>query len=355
MKNRKKQRHPHKKPGLPPGSLVYIGEQKEEPVKMTILAYNEHTYTEKTYEYVDRLPAIDEKMVTWINVSGIHDVKLVQAIGKSFHIHPLLLEDILNSEHRPKLTYFNDQLLLILKRFDFDVNEREVKDEQISCILNKNVVITFQENETDDFDQIRDQIRKSIGDVRMLGTDFLFYRLIDHTVDHYLTDMELIYDQIEILEEEMVMKPSEKLLHRIYEYKTEVIKLRKLTWPLKEAITKLEKREIPLISKMTQFYFSDILEHLDLADDMVDTMRTQLTSLLDVYFSSVSTRMNEIMKVLTMVSTIFIPLTFLAGIYGMNFEFMPELHWKIGYPLLIAVMAILTISMLIYFRKKKWL
>jgi magnesium transporter len=355
LSKKKRRNHSHKR-GLPPGSLVYVGKERQDDVKITVIDYNKEHIEERDISKVQQCyPYLRTSNVTWINISGIHDVNLVEKIGEEFGLHPLLLEDILNSDHRPKLSHLDQHLLVILKRLYVHPDDFQVRDEQISILLGENTVITFQENEADDFDSIRSQIKESIGDIRKLGADFLMYRIIDSIVDRYLLEIERLNDHIEQLEEEVVLHPTQQILHRIYIFKKQIIRFRKNTWPAREVIHKLEKNEYEFIQPSTRFYYSDIHEHIIQLNDMVETTRGIMTSLLDVYFSSVSHRMNEIMKVLTIVSTVFIPLTFIVGVYGMNFAFMPELEWHWGYPMVWGVMILLTSSMFIFFRKRKWI
>ncbi|RBW69995.1 magnesium/cobalt transporter CorA [Bacillus taeanensis] len=355
-KVRKKRRSSReKKQGMPPGSFVYIGEEKEEPVKISVIDYDKDYYEEKELAHPSEILLYKEKeTVTWINVSGIHNEKLIEEIGKKFNLHSLLIEDILNSEHRPKISFYEDHILAIMKRLSFSETKHTMEDEQISFLLGKNILITFQETLEDDFDGIRKEIKQKINGIRKQRADYLMYRLMDTLVDRYLIEVEQMNDNIEILEEEMVMNPLQDDLHMIYEYKHQAIELRKLVWPVRDVINKLEKRPLSLIQKETQFFFSDVNDHIIQVNDMIETTRGVVSSLLDLHFSSVSNKMNEVMKVLTIVSTIFIPLTFIAGIYGMNFVYMPELQWKWSYPIALFVMVIITIGMLVFFRKKNW-
>jgi magnesium transporter len=357
MNKKRKKRKPsrEKKQGMPPGSFVYIGEEKTEPIKIVVIDYDENHYEEKELTEPSEILFYKKKStVTWINVSGIHNEKLIQTIGGYFNLHPLLIEDILNSEHRPKMSFFENHLLTIMKRLYFNEKEHKMEDEQISFLLGENILVTFQETLEDDFDGIRKEIRQKVNGIREQKVDYLIYRLIDNLVDRYLLEVEHMNDDIEVLEQEMVMNPSQNDLYTIYEYKHQALELRKLVWPVRAVINKLEKRPLSLISEETRFFFSDVNDHIIQVNDMIETTRGVVSGLLDLHFTSVSNKMNEVMKVLTVVSTIFIPLTFIAGIYGMNFVYMPELHWKWSYPIALLVMVIITIGMLVFFRKKQW-
>jgi len=299
-----------KKAGLPPGTLVHIGEKKTEKVKITIIDYDETQFQEKEVKTIEEcLSFKDKPTVTWINIDGIHQIDIIEKIGKHFNIHPLILEDILNTGHRPKMEDLEDYIFIVSKMLYYDEEDIEIKAEQISLILGSNFVISFQECEGDIFNPIRQRIKNGKGRIRKAGADF----------------------------------------------KREMIFLRKSVWPLREVISGLERGESSLIHESTGIYLRDVYDHTIQVIDIIDTLRDTVFGMHDTYLSSISNKMNEVMKVLTIIATIFIPLTFIAGIYGMNFKYMPELEWHWGYFALWSVMIAIVVSMMFYFKRKKWL
>lgn len=344
------------KGGLPPGTLVYVGEKKVEKVIITVFDYDSERYEEKELKSIEECFLYkDTPTVTWINMAGIHQVDLMEKIGTHFGIHPLVIEDILNTGQRPKMDDLEDYLFVVLKMLDYDKEDDEISAEQISIILGQNFVISFQEKEGDVFEPIRERIRKNKGRIRKMGADYLAYALVDSVVDNYFTILEKIGERIEFLEEELVENPSTQTLQEIHRLKRELIFLRKSIWPLREVISGLERGESSLIKESTGIYLRDVYDHTIQVIDTVETFRDMISGILDVYLSSISNKMNEVMKVLTIIATIFIPLTFLAGIYGMNFRYIPELEWHGGYFAVLCLMVIIGIGLVIYFKKKKWL
>jgi len=276
-------------------------------------------------------------------------------LGDCFSLHPLVLEDILNTDQRPKIEDHGEYIYIVLKMLH-KVNRAEFAAEQISIILGKNFVISFQEGiKGDAFDLIRERIRSGKGRIRGFGTDYLVYSLIDAIVDNYFVILEEIGERIENIEDELVKNPQAQTLHRIHGFKREMIYLRKAVWPLREVISALERKESPLVKDTTSIYLRDVYDHTIQVIDTIESYREMLSGMLDIYLSSISNRMNEIMKFLTVIGTIFIPLTFIVGIYGMNFEFIPELKWRYGYFIVISGMSAIAVLMLFYFKKKKWL
>ncbi len=345
------------KTGLPPGALIHVGEQKSERTRITLLDYDEQRVVEKELPVVDECLRFKERSsVTWINVSGLHQVELLERLNDCFGLHPLVLEDVLNTDQRPKMEDFGDYLYIVLRMLDLDKkNENAIVSEQISLILGKNFVLTFQEKEGDLFDPLRERIRNGKGRLRKMGPDYLVHALLDAIVDQYFVVLEKLGERIEFLEEELITKPTPSTLHLLHQLKREMIFLRKSVWPLREVIGTLERGESSLIQASTNLYLRDIYDHTIQVIDNVETFRDMLSGMLDIYLSSISNRMNEIMKVLTIISTIFIPLTFIVGLYGMNFKFMPELEWPWGYPAVLLLMIGVTVFMLFYFRRKKWI
>jgi len=335
---------------------MYVGESKEEKVKIKIVDYNQSDLIEKEVGSIEDCLSFRAKdSVTWINITGIHDMTVIEALGKQFNLHPLLLEDVTNTEQRPKMDDYEDYLFIVLKMLYTEKNSRRIQHEQLSLILMPGVVLSLQEFEEDVFDPVRERIRKAKGHIRTKGADYLMYALIDTIVDHYFHLFEDIGEQVEALQEEVITDPQPKTLHQIQNLKREMIFLRKSVWPLREIISALVRGESGLVCEDVILYLRDVYDHTIQVIDTVETYRDMLSGMLDIYLSSVSNKMNEVMKVLTIIATIFIPLTFLAGVYGMNFKYMPELELKWAYPVLWLVMLAVFGFMLIYFKRKKWL
>lgn len=344
------------KTGLPPGSLIHIGEKKAEHVRIRILDYDENQLEEKEAKTIEEcFPFKNKPTTTWINIDGLHQVDIIEKIGNKFGFHPLLLEDILNTEQRPKIEDFETHIYIVLKMLYYNEKTKEINIEQISIIFGHNFVISFQEKEGNIFDPIRERIRTGKGRTRKMGADYLSYSLIDFIVDSYFSILEKLGENIEDVEETMIINPKPATLHGIHCLKRKMISLRKSVWPLRDVLSSLERSDSALIQEQTRIYLKDVYDHTIQVIDTIETYRDVLSGMLDVYLSSISNKMNEIMKVLTIIATIFIPLTFIAGVYGMNFEFMPELRWRWGYPAVWIVMTCVGISMLAYFRKKKWI
>ncbi|MBA3062761.1 MAG: magnesium/cobalt transporter CorA [Atribacteria sp.] len=344
-----------KKVGLPPGTLVHIGNKRIEKVKITIIDYDEKHFQEKEVKSAEEcFPYKDKSTITWINIDGVHEIKVIEEIGKHFNLHPLILEDIVDTDQRPKIKDFGNYIFIILKMLYYDEKDNEMKVEQVSLVLGKNYVISFQEREGDVFDAIRERNRNNIGRIRKLGADYLVYSLIDAIVDNYFTIIEKLDEEIENLEDKVIIQPNPSNVQAIHKLKRDLIFLRKSVWPLREVISFLEKGESPLVLESTNIYLRDVYGHTIQVMDTVETLRDIISGILDIYLSSINTRMNEIMKVLTIIATIFIPLTFITGIYGMNFQYMPEIKWFWGYPAVLSIMVAIGIGMLIYFKRKKW-
>ena len=356
MKKNKRLRTQFKKPGLPPGTLVYTGQRKLESARITVIDYDQQEFQEKQIGTIEECFEYKTKSTaTWINIDGLHDVEIIEKIGTHYDIHPLVLEDILHTGQRPKFEESDKYIFVVLMMLRFDDETQTVQSEQVSFVLGENFLISFQENVGDVFEQIRDRLRNAKGRIRKMGPDYLMYALLDAIVDGYFSILEKLGDKIEVLEEELVVKPTEKTLRQIHFLKREMIFLRKSVWPLRELISSLERSESKLIAESTQAYFRDVYDHTIQVIDTVESFRDMVAGMLDLYLSSLSNRMNEVMKVLTIIATIFIPLTFIAGVYGMNFEYMPELKWKLGYYAVWLIMTIITLGMIYYFKKKKWL
>ena len=349
-------RRQSKTAGLPPGTLVHVGERKTEEVRITLMDYDEHTFQEKKVSNIEEsFPFKDTATVTWINIDGVHNTEIIEKLGKEFKLHPLILEDIVNTGQRPKFEDFDNYVFTVLQMLSYDEANQTTQAEQVSLVLGANFVISFQENIGDVFEEIRDRIRHSKGRIRKMGSDYLTYALLDAIVDNYFLILEKFGEKIEYMEEELISEPTEKTLQQIHAIKRELVFLRKSVWPLRELINSLGRSESSLIKESTGIYLRDLYDHTIQVIDTVETFRDMVSGMLDIYLSSISNKMNSVMKVLTIIATIFIPLTFVAGVYGMNFKHMPELEWLWAYPSVLLIMFIVTVVMLGYFKKKKWL
>jgi magnesium transporter len=345
-----------RKAGLPPGTLVHIGEKKADTPKITVMDYDETHFQEKEIKTIEECFILkDTPTVTWINIDGLHQVEILEKLGGCYGFHPLVLEDILNTDQRPKVEDYGEYIYIVLKMLDQNNKSNEILTEQISLILGPNFVISFQEREGDVFGPIRERIRTGKGRIRKMGADYLAYALLDSIVDNYFFIMEKLGEKIEFLEEEVVKQPIPETLQTIHHLKREMIFFRKAVWPLREVIGSLERGELPLVKETTRIYLRDVYDHTIQVIDTIETFRDMVSGMLDIYLSSVSNRLNAVMKVLTIIATIFMPLTFIAGIYGMNFKYMPELEWRWGYPAVWFGVVLIGVSMLIYFKRKKWL
>jgi len=342
--------------GQVPGTLVYTGKKSNKDFHVECFDYTK-TYIEESalLNIEDVINYKETNSVTWINVNGLKHIDQIENIGKQYDLHPLVLEDIVNITQRPKIDEYENYLFLVLKMLYYDKDENVVI-EQVSFVLGKNYVITFQESEDDVFDTIRERLRFSNGRIRGLKSDYLMYALIDAVVDNYFNIIETLGNKIEDLETELFAGHAKDNINiEVQQLKREILKVRRAIFPLREIINRIEKGEHPLILKRTITYYRDIYDHLIQVSENIDIYREMIWSLMDMYMSTISNKMNEVMKVLTIMSSIFIPLTFLAGIYGMNFEFIPELKYRHGYFVLLGVMLLLFIGLLFYFKRKKWL
>jgi len=345
-----------RKAGLAPGTLIHVGEKKVEKVRISLFDYDESSFEEKEVVHIEEcFPFKDKPTVTWINIDGLHQSEIIEKIGKHFDLHPLILEDILNTGQRPKIEDFENYIFVVLKMIYFDGETEETRIEHVSLILGGNFVISFQERVGDVFNPIRERLRKGKGRIRKAGADYLTYTLIDAIVDSYYSILERVGEKVESLEDVVVANPTPTSLQTIHNLKREMIFLRRSVWPLREVISGLGRGESSLVQEATGIYLRDVYDHTIQVIDTIETFRDMLSGMHDTYLSSISNRMNEIMKVLTIFAAIFIPLTFIAGIYGMNFSYMPELGWHWGYFAVWGVILIVGISMLLYFRRKRWL
>jgi magnesium transporter len=345
------------KSGLPPGTLVHVGVPKAEKPRLTAMVYDASRLLEEELETIgDAFPVCEAPTVTWINVDGIHQVEFVEELGQRLGLHPLVLEDILNHEQRPKMEDLGDYLYVVVKMLDWDDGRGEMITEQMSIVIGENYVASLQEHPGGDvLDPIRVRIREAKGSIRREGPDYLAYALLDGIVDRYFGVLESLGEKVEDLEEELVSHPTPGTLQDLHVLRRQMILMRKAVWPLREVVGGLERGGSRLVKDSTHVYLRDVYDHTVEVMDAVETLRDMLSGMLDIYLSSISNRMNEVMKVLTVFASIFIPLTFIAGVYGMNFAHMPELEWQWAYPSLWLVMLAVAVTMLVYFRRKRWL
>jgi magnesium transporter len=343
-----------RKTGLPPGTLVHIGEKKTDKVAITAFSYAGVRCDEYQVLSLDELAPPADESVTWVNVSGVHRTDILESCGKQFQLHSLLLEDIANTDQRPKLDDYETCLFLVLKMLS--VTERQdIVVEQVSLVFGRNFVLSFQENGTDVFTPVRDRLRGGKGRLRQSGADYLFYALVDAIVDQYFAVVEVLGEKIEELQDLVVSDPKPETLHKIHALKRQLLFLRRAVWPLREVTNNLSRSECPFLQESTKVFFRDVYDHVVQIVDTIETLREMVSASLDIYLSGISYRLNAVMKVLTIITTIFMPLTFIVGIYGMNFEHMPELKWEWGYPLVVGVMVMIAIAMLGFFIRKRWI
>ena len=354
MAKKKKSKH-HKKIGQAPGTLIYTGE-KSNNLAIEVFDYNIDRIEEKDLTQIeDAFLYKSTESVTWININGLNHTTEIEKIGNHYSLHPLILEDIVNTTQRPKIDEYEDYMFVVIKMLYYDTEENIIS-EQVSFILGNNYVLTFQEAEGDVFDSVRERLRHGKGRIRGLGSDYLLYALIDAVTDHYYSIIEIMGDKIETLEDNLFNGQTQnELSQQIQDLKRELLKVRRAIFPLREIINRIEKTENKLILDRTLHYYRDIYDHIIQVSENIDIYREMVWSLMDMYMTSISNKMNEVMKVLTIIATIFIPLTFMAGIYGMNFDNIPELHYKYSYFILWFVMIAIFIGMLFYFKRKKWL
>jgi magnesium transporter len=346
-----------RKIGLPPGSLVHVGEKTTEEAIVTLVHYDERSYRERVVQdveecFADRQPS---RGVTWINLDGVHDIELLRKLGDAYSLHSLTVEDILNTDHHPKLEEFDDYLFVVVKMAWPGEGALLFQAEQLSLVIGRAFILTFREREVGIFDPIRERIRTGKGRVRSQGPDYLAYALVDVVVDHYFLLLEGLEERIEKLESTLFVESDTDVLNSIQLLKRELLYLRRSVWPLREVIGGLQRDQSSLVSDSTRIYLRDVYDHTIQVMETIESFRDLINGLLELHLATISNRMNTIMKVLTIIATIFIPLTFIAGIYGMNFEHMPELKSRWGYPAALVGMALVSALMLLFFRKKKWI
>lgn len=348
--------------GKAPGALIYVGEQADAAPTLSLIEYDADHLEERSIDDPATTGTFkDTEPVSWINITGIHDVEFVRSVGEQFGLHSLMMEDIVNTTQRAKVNFDDNFLFAVVKMLSFDSEQDALRIEQVSLICGPGYLLSFQEREGDVFDPVRERIRHSRGRIRTAGADYLAYALMDAVVDNYYIILEQIGERVQKLEQRVITDPDPEVLRTIYRYKHEMAALRRAAWPLREEVGMMVREEHPLIAQDTRPYVRDLYEHVVQSIDTIETYREMTSSMLELYLTCVSNRMNEVMKVLTIIATIFMPLSFIAGLYGMNFNpdaspwNMPELGWRFGYPAVLIVMAIIGGGMLLYFRRKRWL
>lgn len=342
---------------MSPGSLVFTGDRKMEESHITIIQYNESTFREKTVATIDDLALeLDEPgWRTWINIDGIHDEKTIEKAGIIFGLHRLTLEDILTVGQRAKIDEHSDYLYAVLKMFTITKDSHNIEDEQISFILKENLLITFQERTGDVFEHVRNRIKEAKGNVVRKKCDYLLYALIDSVVDHYFLILENLGEKIDEEENRIFEQSDDSNIKSLYDLKREILYLRRSVYPIRELVSALEKADDNRIAPENKIFIRDLYDHTIQIIENIEVLRDMISSITDLHMNNLSYKMNTVMKVLTIIATIFIPLTFIVGIYGMNFENMPELTWKYGYHGVMILMLALALLMVYFFRKKKWL
>ncbi|BAO56525.1 magnesium/cobalt transporter CorA [Nonlabens marinus] len=336
----------------PPGTISYVGEDRTEKVATETILYDEKEFKKLEGIFLDKL---EDDQVNWFNVDGVHEIDLLEKVGSKFHLHHLLLEDIANTTQRPKTEFYEECIYQCIKMISYDPEENEINQEQVSILLTNHAVITFQEKTGDVFENIRERIEQSRGRIRYSNNDYLFYALIDSVIDHYFIAVEQIGEYLDQLEDEIFDDPQKSSLERVQKNKRMLLTLRRAIFPLRESISRLLKEDSKFIDPQIKSYFQDAYDHCIQIIETVESYREINGGLRDMYLSSVSHKMNQIMQVLTIMSSIFIPLTFLAGIYGMNFDHIPELHWEHGYRYFWILSGCMFVALLGFFKWKKWL
>jgi magnesium transporter len=344
------------KAGMEPGSLVYVGNKRRRPSNISVVDYDLKTFSHREVKHItDTFPSRNNHKNSWINIEGSLDSDSMEAFGKYFRIHSIVLENILHMDQRPKLEDMESHIFVSLKILFFDKKSNETRSEQLSLIVFSKTLITFEERPSDIISQVRKQLSNKKGRMRKMGAGFLAYSIIDAVVDNYFLHIEDLGDTLEELEEEVMSEPTDATLQKIHDSRQELMFIRKNIWPLRELISHINRMDSKIFPDDMDIYLRDLHDHIVQIIDTLDTFRDMLGNMLDVYLTSVNNKMNSVMKVLTVIATVFIPLTFVTGIYGMNFEYMPELAHPLGYPVVIGGMLLVGIGMFIYFKKKRWL
>lgn len=344
------------KTGLPPGSIVFFGEERSAPTTFRTITYDSDDLEEQEHpDAVEVLAFKDTPETTWIDVVGVHNERVIQTLGEHFGIHPLLLEDIVSTGQRPKVEEYDDYLFIVLRMMYHDEASDALRSEQVSLVVGERYVLCFQEVPGDVFEPVRQRLRAGRGRIRASGASYLAYALVDVVVDHYFTVLDLFGIRAEEMEDAILINPEPRLQGDLNALRRDLVHLRRAVWPVRDMVSGLERSESPLVDEMVRPFLRDTYDHVVQVIEIAESLREMLSSLHDLYMSNLSHRMNEVMKVLTIIGTIFIPLTFIAGIYGMNFDHMPELHWRYGYPIMMSLMLAIGLALVAYFRRKDWL
>ncbi|MGR8940842.1 MAG: magnesium/cobalt transporter CorA [Gammaproteobacteria bacterium] len=344
------------KSGMPPGSLVHVGEVHEQPTSIELIHYNASLLEKGRVESIDEILAyVAPDTVTWVIVNGLNDISVIEAVGRHFNIHGLILEDILNTHQRPKFEEFDTYLYIVFKAIALNNGDASVEYEQISLLLLDNIVFTFKEKPDEILDPIINRLNNEQSQIRSQGGDYLTYMIMDTVIDEYFALQDTFDELIETVEDELLANPTGHTLATIQKIKRELIFLRRSISPLRELLAALHRSDSTLLGERTKHYFTDIYDHAIRIIEALESYRDLISGMMDIYLSSVSNKMNETMKVLTVFATIFIPLTFIAGVYGMNFDYMPELRWKWAYPALWIVFVLIAAVLLFFFKKRNWL
>ncbi|QED37024.1 magnesium/cobalt transporter CorA [Antarcticibacterium arcticum] len=345
-----------------PGTVTYIGRKESAETRLDVIDYNKETYERYTSTNLqDAFDFENDDKLTWININGLSNTAEIEKLGKYYDLHPLMLEDIVNTNQRPKVDEHHGYIFLVIKMLYFpripgEKTNGSFINEHISIVVGKDYVLTFQEADGDVFEGVRERISNATGRIRSNGPDYLLFSLLDAIIDQYIDVIDSIGDKIEVLEEDLFQeKPGDQITFEIQELKRTILRIRRAILPVREVLSRVEKMENDIIQDKTRNYFRDLYDHIIQVTENIDIYREMTWGLMDMYMTTLSNKMNEVMKVLTIMASIFIPLTFIAGLYGMNFEYMPELEWRYSYYVLLFVMLLLFILMIIYFRRKKWL
>ncbi|HSJ12124.1 MAG TPA: magnesium/cobalt transporter CorA [Gillisia sp.] len=345
-----------------PGTVTYIGRKESAEIRLDVIDYNKESFERYTSSNLqDAYDFENDDKLTWININGLSNTAEIEKLGKYYDLHPLMLEDIVNTNQRPKVDEHHGYIFLVAKMLYYP-KTAEAKangtyvNEHISIVVGKDYVLTFQEADGDVFEGVRDRIANDTGRIRSNGPDYLLFSLLDEIIDQYIDVIDSIGDKIEVLEEDLFReRPGDEITFEIQELKRTILRLRRAIFPIREVLSRVEKMDNDIIQDKTRNYFRDLYDHIIQITENLDIYREMTWGLMDMYMTTISNKMNEVMKVLTIMASIFIPLTFIAGLYGMNFQNMPELEWEYGYFILLGVMLVIFILMLVYFRRKKWL
>lgn len=347
---------PNKALNQVPGTITYIGNKKATETNLEVIDYNTENYERFTSTNPeDAFKFEEENKITWVNINGLNQIGEIQKLGKYYELHPLIREDIVNTNQRPKIDEYEGYLFIVAKML-YHNEDGQLANEHLSLVLGKNYVLTFQEAEGDVFEAVRQRITDNKGQIRKRGADYLMFSLLDAVIDSYFSVIEIISDKIEMLEEQLfTAQPNDEITFEIQELKREILRVRRAVFPLREVLSRLEKIDSDLINEKTKNYLRDLYDHILQVSDNIEVYREMAWGLMDMYMTTISNKMNEVMKVLTIMASIFIPLTFIAGIYGTNFEYVPELQWHYSYFVFWGVMIVIFLLMLYYFKRKGWL